>query len=332
MKHPLVSVIIPTYNYGCYIREAIDSVLQQNYPLAKIEIIVVDDGSTDNTQQVLKELIDNGTIQYYYQENKGKASATAFAVQKSNGKYIFNLDADDYYLQNKIVTYVKVFESDDSIVHVGAPNKFFYQDTLNYEVENIPLSLLTNAIDGNDLLLSLYNNNIIFGGGSTYAARASVIKQINIPAGVDMYIDEFLLLAVLPFGKSFFVKEPFSVWRVHKSNFSGRALSKEQLLINEERLLKSSNATLEYIKNNNFSDRLTRIYQLIHSIRKISFKETAGNKSFLDIFKYGFDVFFVMQPGWKIIKKYNVLNKMAPTAIIPFVKRMKKSLHANHDL
>jgi len=57
---PLISVIIPTYNYANYIVEAITSVLNQNYPTDKIEIIVVDDGSTDNTEETLKPFVDEG--------------------------------------------------------------------------------------------------------------------------------------------------------------------------------------------------------------------------------------------------------------------------------
>src|ERR1700754_4647904 len=101
-KLPLVTVIIPTYNYAVYIGDAVQSILQQNYPTELIEIIVVDDGSTDDTQQVLRPFIEGTNISYYYQQNKGKANATYNGIQKSKGKYIFNLDADDYFLSNKI--------------------------------------------------------------------------------------------------------------------------------------------------------------------------------------------------------------------------------------
>src|SRR5437764_1056295 len=100
--YPLISVIIPTYNYARYIGEAIYSVLQQDYPKDKKEIIVFDDGSTDNTKDILNEFIENKTIRYFYQDNNGKASATYKAIQKASGKYIFNLDADDYFLPGKI--------------------------------------------------------------------------------------------------------------------------------------------------------------------------------------------------------------------------------------
>ena len=100
---PLISVIIPTYNYANYIVEAITSVLNQNYPTDKIEIIVVDDGSTDNTEETLKPFVDEGRIVFYSQQNQGKASATYFGIQNCTGEYIFNLDADDYFLPNKII-------------------------------------------------------------------------------------------------------------------------------------------------------------------------------------------------------------------------------------
>ena len=106
---PLISVIIPTYNYAAYIQEAINSITEQDYPKDKIEIIVVDDGSTDNTKEVLQYLIQNNTINYYYQQNKGKASATFKAIQLSSGKYIFNLDADDYFLPGKLQKAVTIF-------------------------------------------------------------------------------------------------------------------------------------------------------------------------------------------------------------------------------
>ena len=70
----LVSAIIPTYNYGKYVSEAIDSILEQRYEA--IEIIIVDDGSTDNTAEALKAYSDK--IHYIYQQNSGLSAATTF--------------------------------------------------------------------------------------------------------------------------------------------------------------------------------------------------------------------------------------------------------------
>lgn len=324
MPKPLVSVIIPTYNYNNYIIEAIDSILNQTYPQDKIEIIVVDDGSTDNTFEVLKDLIDKKSIQYYYQENKGKANATFNAIKRCNGKYVFNLDADDYFLENKIIEYVDVFESDESIVHVGTAAKVLYQQTNILVTEKLPKDILGKPLYGNWLLQRFYSSNMFFGGGTTYAARASVLKTIHIPDEVDMYIDEFLLLAILPLGKSFFIINPLSVWRKHKDNFSVFAQVKENQVEKDKRLLKSSAAVLKYLIENNFDKKLITIYSLQNATRQIAFKESINNKKLSDIFNYAYKVFFKIKPGLRLINKYNVVNRLVPLDIL---KLVKKSYH-----
>ncbi|GAB3925918.1 glycosyltransferase family 2 protein [Mucilaginibacter myungsuensis] len=329
MLVPKVSVIIPTYNYARFILEAIESVIKQTYGIGNIEIIVVDDGSKDNTNDVLKEYIDSGIIQYHYQENHGKASATYQAVQKCTGKYIFNLDADDHFFPDKIQTYVNVFELDEKIVHVATPNRLLYEKDGSVEIEKIPLNLLERTFDGSALLQRLYNNNIFFGGGSTFAARAKTLRSITIPAGVDMFIDEFLLLALLPFGNSYFINRPLSTWRVHGGNFSNRNLSKENMAKNQERLLNSSASVLDYLTQNSYDRDIIKIYRLLHATRKISFKESYDHKNGADIFNYAYGVFFKIKPRWSIIWKYNVMSRMVPSIFIPTMRKLKKLLFAN---
>ncbi|WP_207423413.1 glycosyltransferase family 2 protein [Desertivirga brevis] len=314
-----VSVIVPTYNYAHYIETAIHSVLKQDYDQGSVEIIVVDDGSTDNTAEILKPYIDAGLISYYYQENKGKASATRHAIEKSTGKYIFNLDADDYFLPGKITSYVNAFELDESIVHVGSAAEVFNQNLQTSFVENIEVELLGKPINGFWLLYHFYNNFILWGGGSTYAARASVLKQVTIPDDVDMFIDEFLILVLLPYGKSFFTEKPQSVWRVHTSNYSGRLASKEVLLKKEERLIRSSNGVLSYMRDSGFDKNLIRIYSLLDATRRITLKENRNEKSILDILKYVKEV-KALHPEWHLIKNYNVLNRLVPNSILAFLK------------
>jgi glycosyltransferase involved in cell wall biosynthesis len=323
-KQPLVSIIIPTYNYAKFIGEAIDSVLLQTYPRKKMEIIVVDDGSTDNTAEVLKPFIDRGLIRYYSQSNQGKARATARAILESRGKYIFNLDADDYFLPEKVSSTVSVFEAYPEVVHVASPAKMIHEDSGDAEIENLPPDLLERPIDGKLLLERFYQNNILFGGGTTYAARGTVLRPVSIPDGVDMYTDEFLILAILPFGKTFFLREALSVWRIHSSNYSGKSNSQESQVKKEERLLRSSAAVLNYLETHPYDKQIVRIYRLQHATRQISCKELMHNKGIQDIIHYAKLVFFSIQPGWKLIRKYHVLNRLLPSHFLYFMKKIWK--------
>ena len=98
MSSPLVSVVIPAYNSGRYIAEAIDSVLRQDYPA--LEILVIDDGSTDNTSEVVARYGDR--VRLLAQVNQGSAAARNHGIRHANGKYIAFLDADDAWWSHKI--------------------------------------------------------------------------------------------------------------------------------------------------------------------------------------------------------------------------------------
>jgi len=112
-KQPLVSVIIPTYNTGVYIKEAVDSALSQTHP--NIEIIVVDDGSTDNTKAVLQPYINSEKVKYIYQRNKGLPGARNTAIKEAKGKYVALLDADDLFLPDKLGRQVQHLEENKDL-------------------------------------------------------------------------------------------------------------------------------------------------------------------------------------------------------------------------
>jgi len=97
---PQVSVIIPTYNGAKFVREAVDSVLRQTY--RDYEIIVVDDGSTDGTQQLLAPLAKSKKIRYLYRDNGGPACARNAGIGAARGGYLAFLDADDVWLPEKL--------------------------------------------------------------------------------------------------------------------------------------------------------------------------------------------------------------------------------------
>ena len=104
-KKPQVSVIIPTYNRGWIIKEAIDSVLTQDY--RDFELIVVDDGSTDNTDDILNSY--HGDIIVFRQENQGVSAARNRGLAEASGRFIAFLDSDDLWLPQKLFRQVEFF-------------------------------------------------------------------------------------------------------------------------------------------------------------------------------------------------------------------------------
>jgi glycosyltransferase involved in cell wall biosynthesis len=118
LMRPTVSVIIPTYNSGCYIRQAIDSVLAQTCP--NYEIIVVDDGSTDDIQEQLTPY--RNKIIYQYQSNQGLSAARNTGLDIARGEFLIFLDADDYLVMpTMLVLQLDCFKArpDLDVVHSG---------------------------------------------------------------------------------------------------------------------------------------------------------------------------------------------------------------------
>jgi glycosyltransferase involved in cell wall biosynthesis len=112
-----VSVVIPTYNYGRFIAEAIQGALKQSHPAS--EIIVIDDGSTDDTESAVKPFGEK--VRYIRQQNSGVCAARNRGVAESSGEYIAFLDADDIWESTKVEKQLRRFAEDPEIglVHCG---------------------------------------------------------------------------------------------------------------------------------------------------------------------------------------------------------------------
>jgi glycosyltransferase involved in cell wall biosynthesis len=104
----VVSIIIPTFNDGRWVCDAVDSALAQTYP--SCEIIVVDDGSTDETQTLISDRYGQ-SVRYFYQPNRGLAAARNTGLSVATGEYVQFLDADDVLLPAKVATHVAALES-----------------------------------------------------------------------------------------------------------------------------------------------------------------------------------------------------------------------------
>lgn len=115
MNNPFFSIIIPTYNREGFIIKTIRSVLDQIF--TDFEVIVVDDGSTDNTREVVERIIDK-RLHYYFKENGERGAARNYGIKKSKGKYITFLDSDDLLLSNHFaIAYEFIQKNDPTIFH-----------------------------------------------------------------------------------------------------------------------------------------------------------------------------------------------------------------------
>jgi len=122
----LVSVIIPTYNRADFIIETVKSVLCQTYQ--DFEIIIIDDGSTDNTSDLIKT-IDDVRLKYIYQKNSGlPASPRNVGIKKAKGNFIAFLDSDDLWLPEKLEKQVEILANDDNIGLVYCNASYFGAD------------------------------------------------------------------------------------------------------------------------------------------------------------------------------------------------------------
>lgn len=166
----LISVIIPSYNYGRFIAEAIESVLAQT--LLPDEIIVVDDGSTDDTEEILKRFGDK--ITYIKQENAGVCAARNRGVTASSGEYIAFMDADDIWHPTKLEKQMAKFAEDPDIglVHCGMR-----------EFESNTGEILGTHIEGGDadvaFALLLWEGKVIIGPGGTIILKREAFDSVG---------------------------------------------------------------------------------------------------------------------------------------------------------
>ena len=165
-----VSVVIPTFNCGQFIREALVSALEQTYPVD--EVIVVDDGSIDNTKDVIQEFGER--VRYVKQANFGVSAARNAGVANSSGDLVAFLDADDSWLPEKIEEQVAIFLADESVglVHCGMR-----------EFDSASGTTIAVHLDGAAGYvaerIALWEEPIVIGPGGSIMVRRSVFENLG---------------------------------------------------------------------------------------------------------------------------------------------------------
>jgi glycosyltransferase involved in cell wall biosynthesis len=221
--HPLVSVIVPSYNHEKYILEALESVIQQTY--GNIELIVIDDGSTDSTKNLIGQFIASNerfNITFRAKENEGVCKALNLGLDLASGDYVAFLASDDVWQLEKIEKQVDFMEKNTDL-GLGFSDAFFIiercissQKWSDYKPQIAKYFL--NGIQRKNMYESLFVDTII--PALTVILRSSAVKAVG---GFDedlIYEDDDMWLRIaqkFPIG---YLDEPLAFYRRHDSNIS----------------------------------------------------------------------------------------------------------------
>jgi glycosyltransferase involved in cell wall biosynthesis len=212
--NPLVSILITNYNYSSFIAEAVESVLNQTYQ--KFEILICDDGSSDNSIEVIQKLAKKDErIHFIAKENGGQASALNTAFLKSYGEIISILDADDRFLENKLALIVEVFSKNENIGLVAHKLKVVYGEQF---IEYIPLQSISEGWLIEDVI---WGRTIFLPPASGLSIRREVaMRCFPLPTHFRAGADRVLYYRCAAITKIKSIERSLAIYRAHNSNTS----------------------------------------------------------------------------------------------------------------
>lgn len=218
-NRPLVSILINNYNYGRFLRAAIDSALNQTYP--HTEIIVVDDGSTDNSREIISSYKSH--IIPVMKENGGQASAFNAGFSKSQGNIICFLDSDDVFVNNKVEEVVNAFESAPDIGWCFHPLRLVDTNTGLLVGSTIAFPVLDRNISSRcDFRSQMKNGRLPFYAPSTsgLSFKQTLLKQfLPIPETLPGFCaDRYLSNVANALSPGFFLDKKLTLQGIHSNN------------------------------------------------------------------------------------------------------------------
>jgi glycosyltransferase involved in cell wall biosynthesis len=221
MTHnPLISVIMPAYNHERYVGEAIGSVLTQT--LADLELIIINDGSTDKTENVVKKF-DDSRIKYFKQENRGAHDALNAGISHATGKYISIINSDDVYDQKRLAVLCDTL--DDSSARLAFTDLKITDETLR------PLSQAHPTVAWHERVKSVYHDShsLVYSmlKGNWVVTTSNLFMQTEFARQIGPFANfryahdyDFVLRTLNNFKPTsmVYIDQKLLFYRLHKSN------------------------------------------------------------------------------------------------------------------
>jgi glycosyltransferase involved in cell wall biosynthesis len=244
---PRVSVLIDTYNHERFIERAITSVLEQDMPMEEVEILVVDDGSTDGTPGIVRRF--EPRVRLIRKLNGGQASAFNVGISECRGEIVAFLDGDDWWAPQKLRLVLQAAETDPEVGIIGnGITEVLQNGDEHSEVLHEHRRFRIDSVQG----ARIFRRRKSQLGTSRMTVRTSILREIlPIPESIIIQADEYIFTLAAALSTALILPEPLTFYRIHGQNlFQLAGFNKEGI----HRKQKSFEALAQGL-----SDRLVRI-------------------------------------------------------------------------
>lgn len=214
MERPSVSVLIDTYNHERFIEKAIVSVLEQDFPASEREILVVDDGSSDGTPEIIRKF--GPQVRMLRKTNGGQASAFNAGIPECRGETVAFLDGDDWWAPGKLQAVCGVLAVEAEVGVVGHGITEVYSDGREHTelLREVP-RFRVNSDEG----ARTFRLRKSFLGTSRMTFRAEVLRRVGrVPETLGIQADEYLFTLGAVLSEVMILREPLTCYRLHESN------------------------------------------------------------------------------------------------------------------
>jgi len=256
---PLVSVVIPTFNRRKYICDAIDSVLNQSF--RDFEIIVVDDGSTDGSGEVIEQKYGDA-VRYVYQQNQGRSAARNAAMQLARGRYIAFLDSDDAWKPEKLERQIRILESSEDVGFVHTFTEVINADgSANHIETERRMKLYRKAVKRGYTFLGMSQECIMFL--SSVMVRRSLVETVGpMDQELAAFEDWDWYLRMVRIAKIATLTQRLVSFRLHAGNTSTKEFIEGRIKTCRKHLGLLESACEDKIARSNFYAQMATAYYL----------------------------------------------------------------------
>jgi len=255
MSMPFVTVLIDTYNHQFFIEDAINSVLNQNFPASETEILVVDDGSTDDTPEIVRKFAPR--VRLLRKVNGGQASAFNAGIPEARGEIVAFLDGDDWWAPGKLSAVTEAFTTNANIGLIGHGVTEVYPDgrqrtEVPREVSRFRITSVEQA--------KTFRMQRGFLGTSRMAYRREILRRIGcVPEALKFEADEYLFTLAGLFADVMILRESFTFYRLHDRNWFQLTSGDPQAIRRKQQVLSALAQSLqEKLKQNGVPSEIAR--------------------------------------------------------------------------